>query len=169
MSDIPTIKLERVVLRRLTLDDTDDIFEAYSDSEAMKFRQNPPLQTIEDAESMIIESHRLAATDISIRWGIEDKATKKIVGTFIWKIENGTPVSEIGYSLNKEWWNKGIMSEVVSHMAKYLFDHESVDTLVATVRRDNVRSVRLLEKMRFTRLDSPVDGRLVFRKENPNQ
>lgn len=162
---IPIIDLARVFLRPLESADAEDLLETYSDREAMKFRQNPPLETIEDARAMIETSLEQAGSGKAIRWGIEEKATRRVIGTFIWKIADGTHDHLIGYSLNKSWWHKGIMTEVVIAMVQYLFTMEDVTRLTATVNKANTRSILLLERCGFALEGESTEGRLSFRKE----
>ena len=161
---IPTIELEKVILRQLKPSDRDDIFEAYSDKEAMKFRHNPAPRSMGDAETMISRSLIDARSDKAIRWGIEERASGKIIGTFVWKIENGKSESEIGYSLNKGWWNRGPMTTILSAMVSHLLEKEDVSTLIAMTHRLNVASVRLLDKTGFTRSSEDPKGLITFKK-----
>jgi len=161
---IPTIELEKVILRQLKPSDRGDIFEAYSDKEAMKFRHNPAPRSMGDAETMISRSLIDARSDKAIRWGIEERASGKIIGTFVWKIENGKSESEIGYSLNKGWWNRGLMTTILSAMVSHLLEKEDVSTLIAMTHRLNVASVRLLDKTGFTRSSEDPKGLITFKK-----
>jgi len=161
---IPRIELEKVILRQLKPSDRDDIFEAYADKEAMKFRRNPAPRTIEDADTMILHSLIDARAEKAIRWGIEERLSGKIIGTFVWKIENGKSESEIGYSLNKGWWNRGLMTAILPAMVSHLFENEEVTTLIAIAHRLNVASVRLLERVGFARIGEDSNGLVTFRR-----
>ncbi len=161
---VPTIELEKVILRQLKVSDRDDIFEAYSDKEAMRFRRNPAPRTIQDADAMISRSILDARLNKAFRWGIEERISGKIIGTFVWKVENGKSESEIGYSLNKGWWNQGLMTTILSAMVSRLFEKENVTTLFAIAHRLNVASVRLLNKNGFVRMSEDREGLVTFKK-----
>lgn len=146
---VPTIILDRVLLRELSMTDAGDLLLTYSDADAMRFRANPPLTTLDDAYRMIETAHREAVEEKKIRWAIEEKSSGCVIGTFLWIIDSRKTVSEIGYSLRKDRWNRGLSTEIVRDMCGYLFTHEAVDTLTAKVHRDNFGSIRVLEKTAF--------------------
>jgi ribosomal-protein-alanine N-acetyltransferase len=148
---VPTILLDRVILRELRMTDAEDLLVTYSDAHAMRFRANPPLTSLDDARRMIETAHREAVDEKKIRWAIEEKSSGGVIGTFLWIIEKGKTVSEIGYSLRKDRWNYGLSTEIVRDMCEYLFMHEAVDTLTAKVHRDNFGSIRVLEKTGFVK------------------
>lgn len=56
---------------------------------------------------------------------------------------------EIGYVLNRDNWNKGIMSEAVSCVIDYCFQELKLDFLCCGYFVENIRSKRVNEKMRF--------------------
>lgn len=164
---IPVIELEKFILRPLALDDVEEIYQIYSDKEAMKFRAHPPLQNREEAKTMIRNSWDRAVEGHSIRWGIEERSSRNIIGTFYWIIDRGKPVSEIGYSLNKEWWNKGWMTEIAATMINFLFEKEGVRTILAKSHEQNLSSIRVLGKLGFRKIGDNEKQIVSFRKDRP--
>lgn len=160
---VPVLELERVVLRPLKLADAADLLETYSDAEAMRFRQNPPFRNLDDARAMVREALESAKAGKAIRWAIEEKSSHKVIGTFLWKTEHGSAESMIGYSLNKRWWGRGIITEVATAVVTMLFEKVNVRVLTATVNKDNLPSIRLLRKLGFTQVEERA-ARLVFRR-----
>jgi ribosomal-protein-alanine N-acetyltransferase len=160
---IPTIDIGPFLLRPLLVTDVTELFETYADAEAMKFRANPPMTSLADAMRMVTESHEQARNRVSIRWGIEFAETHTLIGTFIWKIGNHQSEDEIGYSLNKRWWNRGLMTDITRSMVTYLHEREHVHTLRAITDPENYASIRLLEKIGFTQSGNDSNGKFVFR------
>lgn len=57
--------------------------------------------------------------------------------------------AEIGYWLGEEYWNRGIMTDVVKEMVDYTFSHLPIRKLYASVFDFNKASQRVLEKAGF--------------------
>jgi ribosomal-protein-alanine N-acetyltransferase len=58
---------------------------------------------------------------------------------------NGTV--EIGYSITSAYRNAGYATEAVRALIRWLFDQPGVTTIIAECARDNIGSVRVLEKL----------------------
>lgn len=56
---------------------------------------------------------------------------------------------EIGYWLGRDYWNKGIMSQVVHMMVQYIFQNYSVHKIYAEIFADNLASAHILQKNGF--------------------
>lgn len=56
---------------------------------------------------------------------------------------------EIGYVLSKDYWGKGLMTEVVKTVIKYLFDFEKLDFIVCGHFHENEKSWRVQKKCGF--------------------
>ncbi len=165
--DVTPLETERTVLRRLELRDLSDIFRAYSDVEAMRFRQNPPLTSMDEAREMIIDAWAQQRRGTSVRWAIEEKSSGRVIGTFLWKVGATGSETEVGYSLNKEWWGKGFMREVLRRMTSFLFEAKGYRRITAGVRRDNLASIALLERGGFRKVSSSGE-RLTFELTRPS-
>ena len=57
--------------------------------------------------------------------------------------------AELGYYLAEEYWGKGIMTEAVKQVCKYIFDNSDILRIYAEPFADNVASCRVLEKAGF--------------------
>jgi [ribosomal protein S5]-alanine N-acetyltransferase len=71
--------------------------------------------------------------------------------------------AEIGYSLGRRWWGKGLMSEALDMLMSTLQEDSAVYRVWATCHVDNERSVRLLERAGLT-----MEGRLARHTIYPN-
>jgi RimJ/RimL family protein N-acetyltransferase len=63
----------------------------------------------------------------------------------------------IAYVFASAWWGRGYASESVAAMMEELARNYGARRFSAVLKRDNVRSVRLLERLGFTRMD-PATG-----------
>ena len=56
---------------------------------------------------------------------------------------------EIGYGINKKYWNNGIMTETVNMFCDYYFTKLKIKTIYAYTDVDNISSQKVLEKNGF--------------------
>ncbi|HEU4495433.1 MAG TPA: GNAT family N-acetyltransferase [Flavobacterium sp.] len=74
------IENEKLLLRELTANDVEVIFELYSDKEAMKFRASKPFENIEEAAVMINKAAENIKNGTEYRYAIIEKTSNKLVG-----------------------------------------------------------------------------------------
>ena len=56
---------------------------------------------------------------------------------------------ELGYVLNKDYWNKGIMKEAVSKVVEYCFNTLKLNFLMVSYFNHNIASKKVLENLNF--------------------
>lgn len=139
------IESDNLIIRPLTENDAEDIFEIKSDPEVMKYMDNPLHTTIEDSIKYIAQRG-----DDFIRVGVYHKASQKIVGRIdMFSIYKKHAYAYIGYELNRNFWKKGIMSEAISLFLHYCFRELKLHRIKAQIHEDNLTSQKLLEKLNF--------------------
>ncbi|NMO97685.1 GNAT family N-acetyltransferase [Paenibacillus lemnae] len=145
--ELPTLNTERLRLRKLKLEDEQDLFSYCSNDAVARYTTWYKHQTIEDTRiylDMVLNqynSHKVAP------WGIEDTLTGQIVGTagFVaWDIKNSK--AELGYALSQQYWNQGYMSEAIREIIKFGFEHMKLVRIEARCHPDNIGSSRVMEK-----------------------
>ena len=57
--------------------------------------------------------------------------------------------AELGYYIAEEYWGKGIMTEAVKQICKYVFDKSDIIRIYAAPYAHNIASCRVLEKVDF--------------------
>jgi ribosomal-protein-alanine N-acetyltransferase len=58
---------------------------------------------------------------------------------------------ELGYSMLTQYHGKGLMSEALAAAVDYGFNTMNLQVIHAHTHKDNIASIRLLEKAKFTR------------------
>lgn len=145
--NFPLLETHRTILRQVSLNDAEDIYKMYADAEAMRFRESPPLKSYEEAIALIQKYISDFETRAAVRWGIYFKGDNKLIGTIVWKKSH--PENEFGYSLDKNYWRRGIMFEVVSRIISYLFEEVGLKYVTARAKLLNIASQELLLKTGF--------------------
>lgn len=146
----PTFRSERLVMRPLRVTDADALHVLYSDADAMTYWSHPPLVDLAATRSQFEE--RLASTEW-LAWAITKAGDDTAIGT-LGTHEPRKGVSEIGYSLARECWGRGLAREAVATLIDHLFQNGQ-RRIFADVDPDNAASNRLLEALGFT-----LEGRL---------
>ncbi len=75
---------------------------------------------------------------------------------------------ELGYVLSKEYWEKGLMTEAVKGVIKYLFEEEHLDFILCSHFTHNIESKRVMEKCSFEYLKTYRDRTAMGIVENNN-
>ena len=75
----------------------------------------------------------------------------KVVGSIgVFRQENiHRQTAELGYYIVEEYWGKGIMTEAVKQICKYVFDKSDIVRIYAEPFAHNMASCRVLEKAGF--------------------
>ena len=144
---------EKVKFRELTMTDTGMLFGIYSDKEAMKYRGSKPMQTIDDAKNFVKNTKVKKMEILTIRKGIELVKTKELIGSVMYRFnENKKNECEIGYSIGRQFWGKGLGKEIVKTMIKAIKEKNEINKIVAWSNKENIASVKILEKIGFKRI-----------------
>ena len=80
-------------------------------------------------------------------WGIVRKDQDRLVGTigYMWyQPENNS--AEIGYSIARDCWNQGFMTEALAEVIRYSFENMGMNRLEAQHEKDNPASGAVMRK-----------------------
>ncbi|RKR09233.1 ribosomal-protein-alanine N-acetyltransferase [Flavobacterium sp. 90] len=91
------------------------------------------------------------------RWAIFDTTNNNFIGICVARIfiHNKTQI-EIGYVLSREYWGKGIATEVCKAITQYAFANTDTKEVVAITDLDNTGSQNVLQKAGFERLNNLI-------------
>ena len=147
----PELRTDRLLLRKMTLEDAPEVQLIRSNTEVMKYNNRPLTLTIEDAENWIkIVLEALEKND-GITWCIclKESPAEHIGNIGLWRIEKENHRSEIGYMLDPFYHGKGIMYEALQKVVEYGFNEMKLHSIEAQINPGNVASAALLKKANF--------------------
>lgn len=151
-SPFPTLKTGRLILRRLTIEDENEIFFLRSDESVNKYVDRPKPNSLTDARNHIERVNNGIDNNESVFWGITLLNDPAIIGTIcLWNVSKENHSAEVGFELSPVFQGKGIMKEALSEVARYAFETMKVTKLVGWIHHENSRSIALLSKFGFTR------------------
>ena len=144
---MPTLETERLILRRITMKDAQDIFEYSKDPEVARHVLWDAQKNLGEAKEYCRFMMRRYKQDQPSSWGIIDKRTGHLVGTIgymEYREEHGSV--EVGYSLARHMWNGGYMTEALRRVIAYTFEAMDINRIEAQHELTNPSSGRVMEK-----------------------
>ena len=149
----PELLTERLVLRKLTLDDAPEIYYLRSDEAVLEHICRHPAESIEAAKEWIMTIQSNIEKGESILWAISFTSKPgELIGTIcLWNLQPENFRGEIGYALSPEHWGNGIMKEALDAVVDYGFRKMNLHSIEARVNATNKASASLLEKSSFTK------------------
>jgi [ribosomal protein S5]-alanine N-acetyltransferase len=151
-ADCLTTNTQRLRLRPLRMDDAEDFFEIWSDSEAMRYFSFQPMHSIAQAEERIAGKLQFSADRRDVICVVELQSTGEVIGDCA--LFNGVAHSqraEIGFCLKRKHWGKGYMAEATEALIGHGFEQVGLRRLEADVDPRNQSSINLLERLGFKR------------------
>ena len=147
MFSMPDIETERLLLRRMTMKDAQDIFEYSRDPEVARHVLWTAQKHISEAKDYIRYMTKRYRDDLPSSWGIIEKASGKLVGTIGYMALSEENASvEVGYSLARWLWGKGLTTEALRAVIDYTFDAMDINRIEAQHELTNPSSGRVMEK-----------------------
>ncbi len=154
----PTITSEKLVIRPLKDKDIEDLREWTPDKSIYKYWGKNPGKTDLKPELLLEKKEKPSK---SFHLYIEYKEDSKIIGDiYIYLIEKDKK-AKVAIRLNKSYHNKGIGTEAVSTMVNWCFENTELETIWTDVNKENIASIRLLEKSGFNKIEEINNGKMV--------
>ncbi len=156
----------KIVFRRLIEKDANKLFEIYSDKIAMKYRGSKVMECIEDAKSFISNQELKEKNKTTIRKGIDLKDKNELIGSVMYRFyKDKEGECEIGYSIGAKYWGQGLGKEIVRVLVESIRKNAEVKKIMAWSHKDNIASIKILEKNGFE-LVKQQDNTYLFQKKN---
>jgi ribosomal-protein-alanine N-acetyltransferase len=147
LHDLPGIETERLVLRKLRVEDAEDMFEYGQDPEIAFRGMWSPLGSLEESRADIAEAIESYAAGSLIGWAIEHRADRKMIGRIgLGPYSRLNHRAEIGYAMHRAYWGLGLATEAVRGVLGFAFQEMGLNRVQAIVLPDNIGSIRVLEK-----------------------
>lgn len=150
-SNLPTLTTERLILRKITIEDIDDMYAYASNDEVSKYLTWETHRNITDTKDYIKLILNNYKNNKIAPWGIEHKETKKMIGSidFVNWFPNDK-VAEIGYVLSQDYWGKGLMTEAARELIAFGFEKMDLIRIQARCFTKNFGSERIMQKTGMT-------------------
>ena len=144
---MPELNTPRLRLRRLTMRDAADIYHYSRDTEVARHVLWEAHRSISDSRDYLRYMLRRYRNREAASWGIEWRQTGEIIGTigFMW-IQPDNSSAEVGYSLSRDVWNLGIMTEALQAVIRHGFGSMNLNRIEAQHETGNPASGAVMRK-----------------------
>lgn len=149
---LPIITTPRVVLRWISEEDIDSLYEIFSSPQVMRYWSSAPLPDREAAADLQREIAEGNESETMLKWGLALRDSDTVIGTttlFNLSLDNGR--AELGYAMAHAHWGKGYMNEALTALVSHAFEVMELRRLEADVDPRNAASIRTLERLGFQR------------------
>lgn len=145
---------KRLTLRKITIDDIDNIFQLDSNLDVVRYVGTPPIKKKEEAERMIENITIQYEKNGTGRLAVIEKETNRFIGWSGIKLltdeVNGFKnIYELGYRFLPEFWGKGYATESAKASLDLGFNQLNADKIYAYADIDNQTSNYILTKLGF--------------------
>nr|WP_319397626.1 GNAT family protein [uncultured Carboxylicivirga sp.] len=152
--NLPDFETERLILSEITLKDLEELHQLNSIPEVDEFNTLGIPETIRDTEkhliSMIEDQNKVPRSGYT--WKITLKGTNEFIGYAGFFLSNNKfRLGEIYYKLNPKYWGCGYATELAKRLVLVGFEKFNLHKVEAGVATQNVKSIRVLEKIGMTR------------------
>ncbi len=155
----PIIETERLILREFTKSDIETLFYLWSDEEITKYNDMAPLKDMKGANELFDLFYNRFYNMTGLRWCIVLKENDKFIGDIgLNGFDGSNRSTQVGYTLHKDFWRKGIMKEALKAVLLFSFqDLTSIDEynehklnrIEAETIPENIASEKLLQSVGF--------------------
>jgi len=154
---------ERLNIRPFTENDYADLYEYLSDRQTYKYEPGKPI-TMEKSRKLCIARSKNRAF-----FAVELKSENKIIGHIYFNTIEPTNLLtyEIGYIFNKKYQGKGFAAEAIQNFIQRQFSESNIHRIVAHCNPQNVKSWKLLERLKFKR-EGKLRKNIFFSKDKDN-
>jgi len=151
----PIIDTKRLLLRQLSETDIEDVYEYAKEREYFSYTDGFPHEYEELKAVINIWNNEAYNSKQFIRWAIELKEEKKVIGGIYLFSPHGSNVSgkrmDIGIEISAIYSNKGYASEAIRAISKFELKEMGLVRVQAQIVPENIASIRAFEKAGFKR------------------
>lgn len=168
-----TLETNRLQLRKPIEEDAPQIFYLRSNDTVNQYILRAKQKDLKEALSFINDRNKDIESGKVYYWAITLKGSQELIGSIcLWNFSEDKSVSEIGYDLHPDYFQKGIMTEAIHEVIKFGFNMLQLKSIEAFTHKENSSSIKLLEKNGFiydpSRVDEGFPHNHIFVLKNPN-
>jgi RimJ/RimL family protein N-acetyltransferase len=140
---VPTLHTERLLLRAFRAEDIDAYAALSADPEVMRYLGDGSALSREDAwrhMALLVGHWQLRGFG---SWAVEERATGAFVGRVGLHFPEGWPEREIGWTIARPYWGKGLAFEAAKVALEHAFISLDWPRIVSLIDPANAASIRL--------------------------
>ena len=146
------IETERLILRELTDEDHDRLYDIYLDERVNRFLGGPPppygryLAEVNARWPLYYRKHGYGL------WGMVLKSNETTIGRcgLLDQEIDGIAEVEVGYALDADFWGQGYATEAATASRDWAFRHLDASHLISLILPENTASIAVAERNGMT-------------------
>lgn len=146
-----TLETSRLILRRAYIADAEPMFRNWAnDPEVTKYLTWPPHGNMDVTKSVVTSWSESYHKEDYYHWMIVLKETGEPIGSLLASCVGRVPSAHIGYCIGKNWWHRGIMTEALRAVIRYLFEEVGFTRIESMHDPNNPHSGDVMRKCGMT-------------------
>ena len=143
-----TIETDRLILRRFTIDDAEDMYNNWaSDPEVTKFLTWPTHSSVDVSRYVLNDWVSHYEEGDFFNWAMELKENGQVIGNIsVVEVKERAEAADMGYCMSRAYWGRGLMPEALKAVMDYLFDVVGLNRVAACHDVNNPKSGRVMDK-----------------------
>lgn len=148
----PQMETARLTLRPFRLRDASDVYVWSHDPEVARYVLWEPHSSVRESKNWIRWMKRMYREAQPASWAVVLKDSGRVIGSigFMW-FNRDYHSAEVGYSIARDCWGRGIATEALACIVKYGFETLRLHRIEAQHDTRNPASGRVMEKCGFHR------------------
>lgn len=144
-----TIETNRLILRRFTEDDAQEIYEGYVNQEDFLYYANKEKRTLQEEIDSLKGIDEKYNNPEYYNWLITLKNNKKVIGAIHLNIDNYNESVEFNYAIDDRYQGKGYMTEALEAVKNYCLNEIKVNRIFGGCEINNIASKKVMRKCNF--------------------
>lgn len=149
------LESERLILRRLKVEDAESIFNGVINQEEFLYYANKTKVTLEQEKQSLERAVKNYENLDYYNWAITTKEDGTIVGLIHLRVIEKNDSVEFSYAVDKSFTGKGYMTEALKLVLDFALNEMKVNRIQGACVTENIASRRVMEKCNMT-----CEGRL---------
>ena len=149
---LPCLETDRLLLRPLKMSDAKDMYAYAKDPEVSRYVLWDPHKSIWDTRRFLYFSIGQYRKGFPGSFAMELKDSGRMIGTigFMW-VNGEFKSAEVGYSMSRDYWNRGLMTEALQEILRFGFEEMKLNRIEAQHDTQNPASGKVMAHcgMRF--------------------
>ena len=143
------LETNRLLLRHQVIQDLDELWALYCDSQITKYIPDAPRTREEAKEELEWHMHGHPRFPELGLWATVHKETGKFIGRcglLPWTIDGQNEV-EVAYTISRDYWGQGLATEAAQAILVYGFEKLNLTRLISIIDPENIASQKVDKKI----------------------
>lgn len=141
-----------IIIREFLSQEQQTFLDLFKDNQVTRYLPDTSPERYIEMFNELLENYQNKKLS---RWAIFDTTNNNFIGMCVARVfVHNTSQIEVGYVLSREYWGKGIATEVCKAITQYSFANTNTKEVVAVTDLNNQGSQNVLKKAGFERLDN---------------